>query len=86
MVRRQFVLPEAVDDRLERLLDLGRERGERVSRSDIVAALVWHSPLDGEGLGVTVRRYRAAMLRQPSQRSAAQRPPGPRPFNPLSEQ
>jgi hypothetical protein len=77
--RLQFVVPPAVDERLEELLHLAYDEGNRLSRSEIVAALIWHCPLDGDGLGVIVREYRRAM-RSVSQPARGGRRPGPRPF------
>lgn len=80
VVRRpQFVLPVLVDERLERLLERARAEGNRVSRSDIVAALIWQAPLDGDGLGVMVRQYRRE-AQNAAPHTPAQRPPGPRPL------
>lgn len=77
--RPQFVMPAPVDERLERLVEHTRAQGNRVSRSDIVAALIWHAPLDGDALGVMVRQYRrGAQSAIPP--TTARRPPGPRPF------
>ena len=59
--RPQFVLPEPIDARLEQLLEQAREEGNRVSRSDIVATLIWHAPVDGDALGVMVRQYRRSL-------------------------
>lgn len=50
--------PEVVDRRLDYLRELATEAGERVSRAELLGALVSHAPLDGEGLGVMVRAYR----------------------------
>lgn len=50
--------PKAVDRRLDELHRLAREAGEQTSRAQLLAALVAHAPLDGEGLGVLVRSYR----------------------------
>ena len=78
-LRTQFVVPPAIDERLEELLQLAYDEGNRLSRSEIVAALIWDCPLDGDGLGVIVREYRRAM-RSVSQPSRASRRPGPRSF------
>jgi hypothetical protein len=77
--RPQFVLPGQVDDRLEDLLKRTRADGSRASRSDIVAALIWHAPVDGDALGVMIRQYRREAQLVPSPDSI-QRPPGPRPL------
>ena len=77
--RPQFVLPGQVDDRLEELLRRTRAEGSRASRSDIVAALIWNAPVDGDALGVMIRQYRREAQQIPS-RDSIQRPPGPRPL------
>jgi hypothetical protein len=77
--RPQFVLPDAVDDRLERLLNLAREEGNNVSRSDIVATLIWHARLDGDALGLMTRQYRRE-VRTANSSAMSSRPPGPRPL------
>lgn len=79
--RRQFVLPPAVDERLELLVSLCCDTGETVSRSAMVAALIWGAAPTGKALGILVRRYRSEMrnVRQPSPGS---RRPGPRPLLP----
>lgn len=79
---KQFLLPRVVDDVLDVLLESSRAEGNRVSRSDIVAALVWQSRhTDGDALGVIVRTY----LRETRDLSAAADAgaplrPGPRPY------
>lgn len=78
-MRVQFVLPEIVDTRLESLLNATRAEGNRVSRSDIVATLIWHARNDGDAIGVMVRQYLRDMsttVEQPS----SKRLPGPRPL------
>jgi hypothetical protein len=77
--RPQFVLPEAVDDRLERLLELARKEGNQVSRSDIVATLIWQARLDGDVLGFKIRQYRKEVRAEISS-STISHPPGPRPL------
>jgi hypothetical protein len=77
--RPQFVLPEAVDDRLERLLELVRAEGNQVSRSDIVATLIWQAQLDGDVLGFKIRQYRKEVTIENSS-SSLRRSPGPRPL------
>lgn len=81
--RPQFVLPDEVDSRLDSLLRLAREEGNRVSRSEIVSTLIWNAPADGDALGVMIRQYRRELAKSPSV-TAAHHPPGPRPL--LSDQ
>jgi hypothetical protein len=70
--------PEAVDRRLDRLLELAEEAGEQTSRAQILAALVCQAPLDGEGLGVQVRAYRRIAWADFDQRTGPVPPPAPR--------
>ncbi len=78
--RPQFVLPGAVDERLEGLLQRARSEGNQISRSDIVAALIWHAPVDGDALGVMVRQCRRDMQRVAPVEPMSH-PPGPRPLS-----
>lgn len=50
--------PAPVDARLNQLVDLAVLAGERLSKADLVGALVAAAPDDGEQLGLIVRRYR----------------------------
>jgi hypothetical protein len=76
---KQFLLPVAVDEELERLLEAARHEGNRVSRSDIVAALIWQSRrIDGDALGLLVRDCRRAVRN--ADQPPAPAPPGPRPY------
>jgi hypothetical protein len=79
--RTQVLWPIAVDDRLDNLRDLVLAQGERASRAELLATLVWHAPTDGEGLGVMVRTYRReASGAAPGRRQKRTRP-GPRPVD-----
>lgn len=77
---KQFLIPASVDAVIDNLLDAGRREGNRVSRSDVVGALIWQGRhLDGDSLGVIVRTYRResmAATASPTGRLA----PGPRPY------
>ena len=77
-VRRQLVLPLAVDAHLEELLQRTLVEGSRTSRSEIVAALVWGTDLGGDELGVVVRNYRRSIQTAPAVAVLAHGP-GPRP-------
>jgi hypothetical protein len=55
--------PLPVDARLDQLLGLARDAGERTSRREIVAALVAMCDLSGEDLGALLRRYRTRRVR-----------------------
>jgi hypothetical protein len=79
--RTQVLWPVVVDDRLDALVAAAVSEGERCSRADMLAALVWHAPENGEGLGVTVRAYRRALrdVSTDSSASPKRRRPGPRP-------
>jgi hypothetical protein len=77
---RQFLLPSVIDDHLERLLQAARDEGNRASRSDIVAALIWHAPTDGDAIGVIIRSYYRATKSDAGAATPAERRPGPRPF------
>lgn len=77
---KQFLLPASVDAVVDNLLDAGRREGNRLSRSDVVGALIWQGRhLDGDALGVIVRTYRresVADAASPMRRLT----PGPRPY------
>lgn len=77
--RAQFVLSPLIDQRLDQLLNAVRAEGNPFSRSDIVSALIWQAPDDGDALGVMIRQYRRegakAAPTQPPRRG-----PGPRPL------
>ena len=78
---KQFLLPPAVDEVLEGLLDAGRSEGSRLSRSDVVAALVWQARrMDGDALGVIVRQYRRETAGAPTSEEKKPPRPGPRPY------
>ena len=79
---KQFLLPPAVDDVLESLLVATRREGNRLSRSDIVAALIWQAQrMDGDALGVLARTCRREVQvgeeLDPAARTIG---PGPRPY------
>lgn len=78
---KQFLLPPSVDAVIDDLLISGRSEGNRLSRSDVVGALIWQGrQLDGDALGVIVRTYRresSAVPTPPTGKLA----PGPRPYS-----
>lgn len=82
--RSQFVLPDAVDARLECLLEAVRKEGNIFSRSDIVAALVWQAPSDGDALGVLIRQYRRE-IQVAAEPEKVEHPRGPRPLIPRAK-
>lgn len=54
--------PDAVDARLNYLVNMANKKGGNVSRSQILAALVTEAPLDGSIIGEKVREYRESVL------------------------
>ena len=79
--------PLPVEAKLDRLLRLAEEVGERTSRKELVAALIAMCEADGEALSAMLRRYRRttvrALLDVPNDENvidiAQRRRPGPRP-------
>ena len=77
---KQFLLPAAVDAVIDDLLSAGRQEGNRLSRSDVVGALIWQGRhLDGDALGVIVRGYRRESSADASA-AIGKLSPGPRPY------
>ena len=69
--------PEAIDARLDVLVDAAAAAGEVVSRSQLLAALVSEAPISDETLVAIIRRYRRIDLDEfavPERRPAATRP------------
>jgi hypothetical protein len=81
MYRTQVYWPVIVDNRLDELVGLARAAGERASRAELLAALVWHASMDGEGLGVMVRACRREVHGRRGEGVAVRRRPGPLPRN-----
>lgn len=50
--------PAPTDQRLNALVDLAQEQGERLSKADLLGALVHNAPQTGETIGALVRHYR----------------------------
>lgn len=79
---KQFLLPASVDAVIDDLLDAGRREGNRLSRSDVVGALVWQGrQLDGDALGVIVRSYRREAMAGEATLPVTKLAPGPRPYS-----
>ena len=55
--------PAPIDQRLNDLVALAERSGERLSKADLLGALVLSAPDDGEELGVLVRSYRRSATR-----------------------
>jgi hypothetical protein len=79
MYRTQVYWPLVVDNRLDELVESARAAGERASRAEVLAALVWHATRDGEGLGVIVRSCRREVDGLRGEGIAKRRRPGPVP-------
>lgn len=83
-----FVLPAAVNERLDWIVDAAIEAGEdrRLSRTDILCALIVAAPSEGADLRLSLERYRQALVRDLLTRegqaanvvSLRDRRPGPR--------
>jgi hypothetical protein len=60
-----FVLPAAIHERLDWLVDAAVGAGEdrRLSRTEVVAALVATAPQDGDALRDSLHAYRTATVR-----------------------
>jgi hypothetical protein len=79
-------LPGPLTGRLDGLVELAHAAGERTNRKEIVSALLLAAPESPQGIADTIRRYRAATVRdamiegQDEQRFRdPDRPSGPRP-------
>jgi hypothetical protein len=61
-----FVLPAAIHERLDWLVDAAVRAGEdrRLSRTEVVAALVATASKDGEALRESLQAYRTATVRE----------------------
>ncbi|MFO0617215.1 MAG: hypothetical protein U0414_31755 [Polyangiaceae bacterium] len=60
-----IIWPAAIDERLGALVDLAIEDGgeaERMSRAELLAALVLAAPAEGEALSDLLRRFRRAKV------------------------
>src|SRR5438477_356357 len=78
--------PFPIAERLNQLLDLARKAGEKLSKEDLLGALVLNARPDGDALGVLVRTYRRTPAGQayiPPRQNRIDPPkkrrPGPRP-------
>jgi len=54
--------PAAIDMRLDGLVNLARDAGDSLSRAELLGALVFHAPTDGEDLSRLLRAYRTASV------------------------
>lgn len=54
--------PAPIDHRLNQLVDLARDSGEKLSKADVLGALVSQATTDGEMLGALVRGYRRSTV------------------------
>lgn len=55
--------PYPIDRRLDQLVDAARDAGERTTRKELAAALVFAAQPDGEALGELLKRFRRARAR-----------------------
>jgi len=55
--------PIPLDNFLDRLVDLADEAGQKTSRKELAAAILLHSPRDGDALAALVTAYRRAKVR-----------------------
>jgi hypothetical protein len=76
-VRTNVYWPAVADARLDALVAAASNAGEKASRAEVLAALVWTATTDGEGLGVMVREYRRKVRKAPEATLELRRP-GPR--------
>ena len=70
--------PIAVNHRLDQLQELAVRAGTHVSRSQILAALVMATELDGERIAEIVRSYRVLESDSTEYSESSRRRPGPR--------
>jgi hypothetical protein len=81
-----LALPRPLSDRVDALVSLADDHGERTSRKELIAALILDAPVDGSRLAKLLSRYRLATARDalldPESAGAtiplAERRPGPR--------
>jgi DNA-binding winged helix-turn-helix (wHTH) protein len=81
------VVPAVLSDRIDALVVLVEEAGERTSRKELIAALILATSVVSDELATTLRRYRRAAVRDALLRARAGaqtilltvRQPGPRP-------
>lgn len=58
-----LVLPAAISDRVDALVALTEETGERTNRKELIASLILAAPKRGRDLSNALRRYRHATVR-----------------------
>ena len=79
--------PLPVDRRLDELVELAREAGERTTRKELAAAIILATPAEPDALSEMLRRYRRAYARdaligpvdETNVISIRRHKPGPRP-------
>ena len=82
-------LPGPISERLDELVSVAEEAGERTTRKELIACLILASPTTGQGVSELLRALRLARARD-AQLGDAQQPtvavrshrPGPRPRTP----
>lgn len=55
--------PRPLHERVDDLVELATSVGERTTRKELVAAVVFNTPLDGPQLAKILKRYRLATVR-----------------------
>lgn len=58
-----LMLPATISERVDDLVALADESGERTNRKELIAALILGATTAGEELAAVVRRYRRATVR-----------------------
>jgi hypothetical protein len=57
-------LPSPLSERLDQLVRLAEDAGERTTRKEIVASLILCAPTDGPALSERIRQLRAAVVHE----------------------
>lgn len=58
-----LMLPAPISDRVDGLVALTEEAGDRTNRKELIAFLIFAAPRVGEELAAMLRRYRRATVR-----------------------
>jgi len=80
-----LALPLAISDRVDALVTVVEQAGERTSRKELIASLILAAGADGEELATVLRRYRQTSVRDAlvepvsGPNAVRVRRPGPRP-------